>query len=151
MLPFGLIVTLALAADPSVNAEWLISKNEEALGRIHSLRATLEARGSMDGGTTWTAMQTMRLVKSGSRERVRLVMKASPVGDAIVARAANFQDWLNTPEGAWGLDGMDVDYPPKGSVVYIDNEITGKGTRSRGASPTPTPRGLTATTARPPR
>jgi hypothetical protein len=131
MIAPTLIAAFCLAAIPSVSTDWLLDRNEEALGRIHSFRATVESRVSYDGGIMWTPFNTLRLVRSGGRERIRLAMTAFPL-DGVMEKEATFQEWLNTPEGTWDLSGLNLDHPPRESVSYIKHEATGKGPRVTG-------------------
>lgn len=73
-----LLISVCSVADEPVTAEWLIDKNEATLARIHSLRATVESRGSFDGGSTWQALETIQLIRSGSRERVSREIHTMP-------------------------------------------------------------------------
>jgi hypothetical protein len=126
-----LIGTLCLAVPNQVNTDWLIDRYEESLGRIYSLRATVESRGSFDGGTTWRIMYITKLIRSGDRERDSVAIKSFPI-DGALQDQINYPVSLHTPEYTRGLDGLDPDHESAGSASYIEHEATGKGPRVTG-------------------
>jgi hypothetical protein len=150
MLTAFLIAVVCQVVDQPVTTDWLLDKNEEALARIHSLRATVESRGSVDGGSSWQLLETIRLVRSGSRERVTRAVRAIINKGRFESLSDDFAVWLNTPEGTWDLGGMDPDHPPSESVSYIEREVAHKGPRITGriSSPrNPGPHGYDGTPA----
>jgi len=140
MTPLVLVTALGLSFVQLVSTDWLLDKHEASLERVHSIRATIETQASLDGGLTWHPMTTTRLIKSGDRERVRVALKGFPV-NGVVEDRSNSQEWFNTPEGTWDLNGLDLDHPPTESVAYIDHETTGKGPLITGRISTPRERG----------
>ncbi len=64
----------ALVCGAENDAEQILRKHEDALSRLHSIRATVVSPRSTDGGATWKPMLEITVAKSSRKERIHEVM-----------------------------------------------------------------------------
>jgi hypothetical protein len=105
-----LLCLLTLGADS--NADRVIQKHEDALSRLHSIRATVVSRRSTDAGKTWRPNIEISIVKSGQRERFHEISHGGTY-------AGQWRDGLSHRDFAYSrsdykiMAGVDPRVPPK--------------------------------------
>jgi hypothetical protein len=93
------------------DANQIIKQHEDALSRLHSIRATLESRRSTDRGATWKPSSKIRIAKSGQRERFHETVYGGYF-------AGQWRDGIGHRDLAYGpsewkfMSGFDPDNPP---------------------------------------
>lgn len=66
-----ILVASSIGLTQSDEVERLLSRNEAMVSGIRTLRATIRVKQSVDGGQSWRPLQTIKVVRSGSKELVR--------------------------------------------------------------------------------
>ncbi len=107
-----LLILSILTCGQQEGASKIIQRHEDALSRLHSIRATYESRRSADGGKSWKRAARISLLKSGQKERFHEIIYGG-------SYAGQWRDTLSHRDLAYSLTefrmltGLDPDHPPR--------------------------------------
>jgi hypothetical protein len=107
----AVVVLQAAQLDPT-QLERILTRNEETLGRIRTLRTTIEMKASEDGGKSWKTIETVNVTRSGRRELTRGTLFGSFFGDQW-REGKGLSAALFAPEEQRILGGWDPENPPR--------------------------------------
>ena len=131
----AIVVLQTAQVDPN-QLERILTRNEETLGRVRTLRATIETKASEDGGKSWKTTETVDVIRSGRRELTRGTLFGSFFGDQW-REGKGLSVALFTPEEQRVLGGWDPENPPRvplegEDVSQIKGAVRAPGLRTRG-------------------
>ena len=92
--------------------ERVFARNEEALARIRTVRATVEMKESQDGGTSWKPLEATEVVRDGRRELTRTTRSGAFYGGQW-RESKNVSVNLYTPTEGRVLGGADPAHLPR--------------------------------------
>jgi hypothetical protein len=111
-MPSYLIILAALACGQQEEARQVIERHEEALSRLHSIRARYESVRSGDGGKTWMRASRITFLRSGQKERFHETI----FGGTLAGQwrdMLSHRDLAYSPEDYRIMTGYDPDHPPR--------------------------------------
>jgi hypothetical protein len=116
-----LLLLLVSSGDRRVDTEILVTRHEESLRKIYSIRAKINWNASENDGKTWKLVYSYQIERSGQTERVHQAMSHAML-DGQLRSARQFNDWLSTPTGQWTLQGLDPEHPPKEPLSLLEEQ-----------------------------
>ncbi len=120
MIEIVLVLASAVTGDIALKElQRVISRHEESLSRIETLRATIEIRESRDGGRTWKAIQLIKVTRSGRRERIFRTLYGSFHGDEWREEKRQRTE-LFDPSQCRALSAYDPAAPPREPLSEVD-------------------------------
>jgi len=113
MMALGLALISALTGDIDLKeVQRVISRNEETLSRIQTVRATIEVRESKDDGRTWKQLGIAKVIRSGRREKIFDTIFGSSFGGEW-REGKGFSTVLFDPSECRSLGEYDPESPPR--------------------------------------
>jgi len=117
------------ALSPRQQFEALLTREEDHLKKIQSLKCIIDLRSTLDGGKTWKHNSTLQVWKRGPIERVhRSTRSVRAIGAGSFDEIPSPQgevDVLLTPDAILSMQGFDPTHPPTEPVTVRDELMTG--------------------------
>ena len=131
------MVIATMVAQADVNS--LVKGHEEGVGRIKTLKCTIDERMSVDGGKTWRTMSLRKVRRSNDRERVHLqrFWLYKPGNQFEKIEPVWHLEALFSPESITTMDGYDPDHPPREPITVANEKVTGRRLGGMIRSPEP--------------
>ena len=114
---------------PRQQFEALLTREEDYLKKIQTLKCVIDLRSTLDGGKTWKHNSTLHVWKRGPIKRIHQSTRSvRAIGAGTFDEIPSPQgevDVLFTPEAILSMQGFDPTHPPTEPVTVRDELVTG--------------------------